>query len=49
MILSNEAIALPCDIGGNPLDYSPATGTAYVYKGALDVAQAQHGQYLGAE
>ena len=38
MILSNEAIALPCDIGGNPLDYSPATGTAYVYKGALDVS-----------
>lgn len=38
MILSNEAIALPCDIEGNPLDYSPATGTAYVYKGALDVS-----------
>mgnify|MGYP000473843760 FL=1 len=38
MILSNEAIALPCDIEGNPLDYSPATGTAYVYKGASDVS-----------
>ena len=38
MILSNEAVALPCDIEGNPLDYSPATGTAYVYKGASDVS-----------
>lgn len=38
MILSNEAITLPCDIEGNPLDYSPATGTAYVYKGASDVS-----------
>lgn len=38
MILSNEAIALPCDIEGNPLYYSPATGTAYVYKGASDVS-----------
>ena len=38
MILSNEAIALPCDIEGNPLDYSPATGTAYVYKGASGVS-----------
>ena len=38
MILSNEAVALPCDIEGNPLDYSPATGTAYVYKGVSDVS-----------
>ena len=38
MILSNEAVALPCDIEGNPLDYSLATGTAYVYKGASDVS-----------
>ena len=38
MFLSNESMALPCDIEGNPIDYTPATGTAYVYKGASDVS-----------
>lgn len=38
MFLSNESMALPCDIEGNPIDYTPATGTAYLYKGSEDVS-----------
>lgn len=36
--LSNESMALGCDYEGNPLDYSQATGTAYLYKGADDIS-----------
>lgn len=38
IFLSNESMALPCDIEGNPIDYTPATGTAYLYKGSEDVS-----------
>lgn len=36
--LSNESMALGCDYEGNPIDYSQAMGTAYLYKGADDIS-----------
>lgn len=36
--LTSESASIPCDIDGNPIDYSSASGTAYLYSGSSDIS-----------
>lgn len=36
--LTSESTSIPCDIDGNPIDYTSASGTAFLYSGSSDIS-----------